>query len=65
MKSSSKRKGVPMDPVLALVLFLVALPVANIVLSSLAEGIVEYIGHKLFVRKELKRRAKFTKSVSA
>jgi hypothetical protein len=53
-----------MDPVLAVILFIVALPVANLVLSSLAEGLVEYIGHKLFIRKELKRRAKFTKSAS-
>lgn len=54
-----------MDPVLAVFLFILAIPVANIVLSSLGETIVEFIGHKLFIRKELKRRAKFEKSRTA
>lgn len=54
-----------MDPVLAVILFVIAIPVANIVLSSLGEGLVEFIGRKLFIRKELKRRAKFEKSRTA
>lgn len=51
-----------MDPVLAVVLFILILPVANIVLSSLGETVVEVIGSKIFVWRELRRRAKFEKS---
>lgn len=54
-----------MDPVLAAVLFIVVvIPVANVVLSSLAENAIDAISHRLFIRKEMKRRAKFTKSAS-